>query len=249
MIVYLITNKINGKRYVGQTIQPLKVRHWQHTNDAMVKRAPYPLHCAIRKYGIENFDMDILVKCNSIEELNLQEAHHIKLLGTLSSDGGGYNLRSGGENSLQSKETKQKIAKAATGRIKSSEERHKLSVAHKGRKLTTEHKEKLHIAGTGRILTPEERKKVSDSKKGKPRSEETKEKLRVANTGKKYGEETIKKLRLCRKNLVAVECVQNGIIYPSVNEAARQVGISGHQVLRSINGKKIKPPFTFKRAS
>jgi group I intron endonuclease len=247
MIVYMITNKINSKRYVGQTVQPIEARHWQHINDALVKKFPYPLHCAIRKYGKENFSMKVLVRCDSIEELNNREAFLIKLFGTHISKGNGYNVRWGGSNSLLSTETKEKMAISATGRVKSAEERQKLSLANKGKKLTKQHIEKLRIAGFLRVQTPESNKKVSDSKKGKPRSEETKKKLSIANTGKKYGEETIKKLRLCRKNLVAVECVQNGIKYPSVNEAARQMGISVDRILRSINGKKIRLPFTFKR--
>lgn len=249
MIIYLITNKVNEKRYVGQTTQSLKKRHWQHINDALVKKYPYPLHCAIRKYGPENFNVRVLLKCNSMEELNHREGYLIRLFNTHISNNNGYNIRFGGSNSFLSEDTKIKMSIAATGRIKSLEERAKLSIANSGKKLTREHKEKLRIASTKRILTSEEKKKISDSKRGKPRSKETKKKLSLANLGKKFNEETIKKLRLCRTNIVPVKCLETSKIYPSMNEAARQMGLSVHQIMRSVDGKKIKATFTFKRVS
>lgn len=247
MIIYLFTNTINGKRYVGQTTQPIEKRYWQHENDAMVKKLPYPLHCAIRKYGMHNFKMKILSRCWSMEEMNHREGYYIKLFNTIVGNKKGYNVLLGGSNSKRSDETKKKMSIAFTGRVKSPEERLKMSLRNKGKKLSEQHKEKLRISSTGKTQSPEARKKVSDSKIGKPRSEATKQKVREANLGKKYGEETIKKLRLCRKNLVPVTCVETGTTYPSMNEAARQTGLGLDQIIRSVNGKKIKSCFTFKK--
>jgi predicted GIY-YIG superfamily endonuclease len=48
--IYKITNTINGKVYIGQTIQPLDKRWSQHKRSARMKE-PYSIHRAIAKYG------------------------------------------------------------------------------------------------------------------------------------------------------------------------------------------------------
>lgn len=55
-IIYLITNAINDKKYVGQTIKSLKRRSNAHKRDAFKYQSSLPLHRAMRKYGIENFN-------------------------------------------------------------------------------------------------------------------------------------------------------------------------------------------------
>ena len=53
-IIYKITNRINGKVYIGQTRMSLNVRWWHHCNR---KDCP-ALHHAIKKYGAENFTVE-----------------------------------------------------------------------------------------------------------------------------------------------------------------------------------------------
>ena len=64
-VIYCYTNKINGKRYVGQTVQKLKNRHCQHISATKFKSSHHdnfsPIHRAMRKYGIENFKLEILI--------------------------------------------------------------------------------------------------------------------------------------------------------------------------------------------
>jgi len=48
-MVYLITNEVNGKHYVGQTTRTVEQRFKEHME------SPYPIGKAIRKYGAENF--------------------------------------------------------------------------------------------------------------------------------------------------------------------------------------------------
>ena len=55
MIVYKITNKINGKVYIGQTIRPIEQRYKRHINDAMNNVLNTHFARAIRKYGQEIF--------------------------------------------------------------------------------------------------------------------------------------------------------------------------------------------------
>ena len=100
MILYKITNLINGKKYIGQTIRNLSIRWKQHLRK---EGNCYALHAAFKKYGNENFEIKILVKCNSIEELNHREEYYIKLLNTMSPNG--YNLIGGGNSKVNSAET------------------------------------------------------------------------------------------------------------------------------------------------
>jgi group I intron endonuclease len=116
MIVYLITNKKTGKKYVGQTIKTLKRRWSLHLSDATRGSAMY-LHRAIRKYGEENFSVKPLHVCESREELNLSEVFYISLLRTKSPKG--YNMSDGGQGAvgtLQTEESREKRSKALQGK-------------------------------------------------------------------------------------------------------------------------------------
>lgn len=100
--IYCFTNKINGKKYVGQSKQ-LNRRYHLHINDALNQdKAKYdtsPFHAAIRKYGIENFNYEILEECK-ISELNEKEIYWIEKLHSYILEDG-YNLTKGGNNNLR----------------------------------------------------------------------------------------------------------------------------------------------------
>src|SRR5699024_9064489 len=90
MIIYLITNKKNGKQYVGQTTRTLRERELEHT------RKNGLVGSAIRKYGRENFDIRQIDSADSIELLNEKEIEWIEKLETKTPYG--YNLCNGGNN-------------------------------------------------------------------------------------------------------------------------------------------------------
>lgn len=60
--VYKITNTINQKKYIGSTINPNKrwKQHINNANNPNTQAYKYPLQCAFRKYGIENFHFEVL---------------------------------------------------------------------------------------------------------------------------------------------------------------------------------------------
>lgn len=94
--IYKITNLINNKIYVGQSIN-IKDRWYQHKYKAdKPQERGYNsiIHCAFRKYGIDNFSFEILEECNE-DELDTKEQYWIKTLNTLAPNG--YNILIGGQ--------------------------------------------------------------------------------------------------------------------------------------------------------
>lgn len=110
--LYRITCSVSGKSYIGQTRQTIERRWVGHTCKA---RNEYTdgcsaLYSAMRNHGIENFSMELLETVSSQEEANRREGELIAELGTLTP--GGYNLKTGGEISGHSEETKEKIGRS-----------------------------------------------------------------------------------------------------------------------------------------
>jgi group I intron endonuclease len=113
MIVYRVTNKINRKQYIGYTTKTLEERkklHLSKANSPSNKHYFYLFKQAIRKYGIDNFDWEVLENCSSIEQCCNKEIYYINKYNTISPNG--YNLTEGGNGGIQSKETKLKISKS-----------------------------------------------------------------------------------------------------------------------------------------
>lgn len=143
----MITNKLNGKKYVGQTVQSLKKRFQRHCWKSSSKNS-MAITSAISKYGKENFSMEILCTCLSQKELNEMEVFYVKVHDTLAPKG--YNLVAGGGGSgIMSQITKDKISKANIGRKASLETRKKLSLSHKNQKVSKETRAKISLGRLG----------------------------------------------------------------------------------------------------
>lgn len=123
MIIYKLTNKINNKIYIGQTIKPFKERLRGHLYDALYRKKPSDsrLSNAIRKYGIDNFNKEIIHIAETLEELNYLEEFYINKYNSRDRNIG-YNIKYGGENCLHSNETKRKIGNDTKKRFKENKE-------------------------------------------------------------------------------------------------------------------------------
>jgi len=93
--LYIITNKINNKRYIGKTMLCLSERKRQHIQHARLNDTNGLIHKAIRKYGTESFEWVNLYTCNDENELGVMELILIRQLNTIPHNG--YNLTGGGE--------------------------------------------------------------------------------------------------------------------------------------------------------
>lgn len=96
--IYKITNKINGKSYIGQTVQDVKERFYQHCamscSQAVLDMA---IHKAIFKYGKSNFILEVIEEIDSIN-LNDREKYWIEYYDTYNN---GYNSTLGGQNGFK----------------------------------------------------------------------------------------------------------------------------------------------------
>lgn len=78
MWIYKITNIQNNKVYIGQSIRPIEERFQRHLNDALHNIIDTHFARAIRKYGKENFIIQVIDQANSQEELNNKERFWIQ---------------------------------------------------------------------------------------------------------------------------------------------------------------------------
>lgn len=169
--IYKTTNRVNGKIYIGQ--------HRASTFESYLGSGK-KLWNAIYKYGIDNFMVEMLCKCESNDELDEKEKYYIKLFDACNVNVG-YNIAEGGRNRMTgehlSKEHRQKISQTLKGHKVSDETREKMSAAKRGHKLSEEHARKLHEGA---------RCKAGLKLRGKPIPEERKQ--RISASMKKYKE-------------------------------------------------------------
>ena len=134
--VYIATNLINGKQYVGMTTKTIDYRIGCHIRSAMTN--PKGLfHKAISEFGDNNFKWEVAFTSNDRDELVKTEIELIKRLGTF---GNGYNMNDGGGGGN------------SKGHL-SDEHKAKISLARKGKKLgpmSEEHKRKISETRKGK---------------------------------------------------------------------------------------------------
>lgn len=163
--IYRITNTVNGDCYVGMTTKDIHVRFERHLYNSTTKQTH--LYRAIRKYGRDNFVVELL------EEVSLPSEHPHKVLGEreeywVAQLAPHYNMTNGGEGVRgrigwqHSEETRQKIGNSHRGMKRSEESRRRMSEAQK------------------RIATPEHRAKIRARKLGKKDSPQARENKKLA---------------------------------------------------------------------
>lgn len=132
--IYLITNNINNKKYVGKTTKSLQTRFSQHINSKRWGRNTH-IGNAIDKYGAENFSIELLEETNNWE---VSEAHYIELYKT-NDRRYGYNRTPGGDfNPMDVKEVRERHRK----KVQSTEFREHMRKTFTGRTHSEATKEK-----------------------------------------------------------------------------------------------------------
>lgn len=211
-IVYKITNLLNGKCYVGLTTTPLERRMASHRHDAKTASYRSALYGAVRKYGWENFRIEVLESAIAIETLGEREAFWIKECNALVPNG--YNLTSGGERPRHTTEAKKRMSLSHLGKKRgpmSEETKRKIGDANRGRQFSDKQRRRMSEsakASSWFVTNPPSKETLSQwASKSKgvrrpPRTEAWKQKMRAKNSGylnpffgKTHTPETREKLR------------------------------------------------------
>jgi group I intron endonuclease len=190
--IYKISNKEDGKIYIGQA-KDIEKRWKTH------KRGQYPE---------DKFTYEILMECD-LEQLNFWEIAWITSENACDPDVG-YNKTLGGTSLkviIKSDEVKAKISAARKGKKVTDETKAKTSATLKGRKLTDEHKAKMSASNIGRKLTDEHKAKISATLKGREYTDETKAKISTALKGRKRTAETKAKISATLKSRELADAV------------------------------------------
>ena len=231
--IYLITNRINNTKYVGQSqCEDIETRWASHRKMLKNSIGRYLLS-AYHKYGIKNFKFQIICICFD-ESCDALEEYYIKKCNTLVPNG--YNLKTGGKSSKLSEETKQLIAKRLRERV-TDEIRLEMREKQKYnpifsylKRYTDEEKEikrkqqKEHWAN----LTSEEREKICQERKSRLK---TSEKVRNAlEKGRGRG--------MNMKKVAKYDINSNYICeYESITEASKLNNISRSSIYKVCLGK------------
>jgi len=182
--IYLITNTINNKVYVGQTKLTLEQRFKEHQQPSKKTAVSY----AIQKYGKENFTIELLEECNIIN-LDEKETFYIKKYKSYEQ---GYNNTIGGGSQYISHtpEVKEKLSVIGKGKLlgeknpaKRPEVRKKISESQKKRVESGDWKSPTLGGHTPEALekmrkNQPDRSGKNNSRYGVKMSEETKQKIR-----------------------------------------------------------------------
>ena len=92
--IYKITNSLNGKIYIGKTLQTPEERFKEHIRDSKKERCEKrPLYDAINKYGAENFLLETIEECSD----NIVNEREIYWIEYYQSFNYGYNATKGGD--------------------------------------------------------------------------------------------------------------------------------------------------------
>ena len=189
MIIYKLQNKINGKIYIGKTIKEVEQRIAEHF------KAKSYIGKALRKYGLQSFDIFIMDIADDNQTLCEKEIYWIEFHNCKVPSG--YNLTDGGEGLLNpSQEVRNKIAQSLTGNIPWN--KGKIvpnSGGNKGKKLTQEHKRKISETRKGQSAWNKGKRGVQVAwNKGISMQEEIKLKISESKKGKKFSEEQKRKM-------------------------------------------------------
>lgn len=156
--VYMHTNKINGKKYVGITsIKPEK--RW-NSGFGYVKNEHF--YSAIKKYGWENFEHKVLCGDLSLQDACDIERYLIKYY-NLQDYNFGYNIMAGGQFCEIAESTKKKMSESRKGRKFSDEQKQHMSESrkkrqspNKGKHLSEDWKRSLSRSMKGREISKEQ---------------------------------------------------------------------------------------------
>lgn len=205
--VYMHTNKLNNKKYIGITKQAKPEYRWG-INGCNYKESPH-FYSAIQKYGWDNFEHDVIAKNLSKQDACEMERELIAKYQTQNNQFG-YNIFDGGTAPNLPQETREKIAKGLRGNKNGL-----------GKPCSEEKKKKISEAQKGKTLTEEHKKKLSKPKSVTyPCSEEKRQHIINAKKDKK-----------------SIVCIETNVVYESIHECARIMQLEATAICTVLKGR------------
>lgn len=202
--IYEHVNKINGKKYIGQTCDIEK--RWS-CNGYFYKGSTYFYH-AIQKYGWDNFEHNILLTDLTKEEADFFEEKYILENNTLDPKKG-YNLTSGGKYYIFSDLTKQKMSESAKKRLSNEDELEKMRQRALNNWQNEEYRNKVKL-GQESIDRESRRRNISKALQEKLQDPEYLQ-YRKNISRQHFG--------------IKIQCINTGEIFRSQTEAAEWAGL------------------------
>lgn len=216
--IYIITNKINESQYIGLS-NDIDRRRFEHFCKSSYNSKTSNIAKAIRKYGSDNFDLEVLEYVSDASSLPEREMYWIEKINPR------YNMNKGGKGNL--------------GRELSKVTREKISIKLKERWNAIPDVVKENIVNN-QLVGP---------RKGHSVSVETREKLRQKNLDKKHSEETKLKISQKNKQSTkgntngckTVACYKDGNlinVFKSIKLAAKELLLRPHGITDALKGRQ-----------
>jgi len=241
---YKITNLVNGKYYYGihSTYKNIKEDYYFGSGSALQK--------AIKKYGKENFIKEIIADYQTRKEASDHEARIVTF--ELVKLRECYNCKTGGDNEFtMSEESRQMLKKSHTGKVLSIEHKRRISESNKGKPKSDEARKKISSAKSGTSNPMYGKTGTSCPNFGKIHSDEARQLMSISksgknnpmygkaghNLGRKFSEEIKERMRdkpSCKS------CKILGVVYISISDAARQLGIDMSTLKYRLKSKNAK---------
>lgn len=166
--IYLITNLINNKKYIGWTSRDPLNRYKEHQRTNKPKNQDRSLiSYALEKYGVDNFSFQILYQTLDLPHSKLMEQHFVSEHDSLTEQWG-YNIDKGGNGHKRSASTIEKHRKKILGRKQTEEHKRKKADAIRGEKNG------MYGNKKGHPHTEETKRKISESQRKRLRNKHTK---------------------------------------------------------------------------
>jgi group I intron endonuclease len=178
MIIYLVTNIVNGKQYIGATAQPARkrwIRHVWGSRNLERSKSCRGLCEAIAEFGPDSFEISTIASARSRADLHELERIIIAQYKTLYPDG--YNLHPGGTGRGWKHDPATLI---------------KMAASHRGRKCSPEAIANMSLGQQKRWARPEELARMRAQKQ----TPETRAKRSASMTGRQFSPQHLENLRL-----------------------------------------------------
>lgn len=229
IVVYAIINKINDKKYIGITSNFKERKRVHMWGMKTLKHRNIKILNAVKKYGIENFSIEVLeeVYGDRMDAL-IRENYYINYFDSFNN---GYNQSEGFDGSVLSSPSEE------------TREKHRMNMMGNkhflGKKHTEETKNKIRDIHKGKIVSKETKDKLSKARKGKYIGKDN------PFYGREHTEETKQKIR--EKTGKKVLCIETNEIFNSLSECAKKTNCDRRNIQRVCVGKyKRTKGYTFK---